>query len=166
MSEGGVEKRWPKMTWHGRLVVLIGCLLIAGAIGTLWAGQRLVPSCEEVTTYAHLPPRGAGASPGAEVTSGAAPSRPDGSARPTEKLVEIERVETCTPSDLTGGVPLLLAVLGGALIAPGVLRVLPPGKYGIWSATVDTTQQTFGTQALESAAASDQLNAQVQVPGG
>jgi hypothetical protein len=118
----------PPLTTLGKWSVGLGLALVAAAAVLLLLGDTpAFNSCTTVTTSERLGPRAA------------------------TGLIETKRVVTCGPSGLLGGAPLILAVLGGVMIAPGVLRLLPPGKYAVGGVAADTTPP--GRQAAESATA-------------
>jgi hypothetical protein len=134
------------LTRLGKWTVGIGVALVAAAAAVLFlGGTAAFDSCTSVTTSKL---RGGDANP---------------ESPPSVELVTTKRVVTCSPSSLASGAPLVLAVLGGVFLAPGVLRLLPPGKYSVGGLTADTTH--LGQQALDHAVQASALLAGLNAQG-
>lgn len=137
----------PLGRWGIAGVVLgLACLLGAGA-ALVWGDEAPLQQCSTEKTMTPSTPSASGAATSTSTSRHHRPgTRPRHEPHPdmprpspgTGKLRVTQKIERCEPSDLTGGLALLLAVAGFAFVLPGLMRVMPPGGYKTPFGEIDT----------------------------
>lgn len=127
------SQRLPPLTKLGMWVVALGmgCLVAAGAT-LVWGDSVPVATCSTVKTSVPKVSAAAGPAAPGKTPSKRSPEQPG-------KMTQVKEVESCSPSGLSGGLALLLTIIGVLFILPGLLRILPPGKYEAPGVGVDTS---------------------------